>query len=147
MGYASIRGIGFQGSDQWKVLERFVGPPWKPRPMTRLEKQRRIARASMSSPPVPVIKSLDSTAVHNRWLRRRYQELLGRTPLLTFSGPVSGNALSGVYSVSLSPSAINNSHRYSVQRRGQAGSGDLAWMEYAEASSKINSVQKDNKSI
>ncbi|KAG5647568.1 hypothetical protein DXG03_008921 [Asterophora parasitica] len=97
---AGIRGMGFQGHGVFDDAEARAGPPEVSKPLTRREGLRDAANVDVDV--APPLKSQHPS----RWLRRRYQSLLRRIPVLTYSSHSDkcGETL-GKYSVSLSPNA------------------------------------------
>jgi hypothetical protein len=118
---AGIRGFGLQGYGVFEEIENLIGSPWMPKAPTRKGQETREKVSNDSIPRHP-----------SRWLRRRYQELLGRLPILAYSGRTQdGRSISG-YSVSLSPRAIAPSQRYTANRLAEVDSVDLAWLTQAD---------------
>ena len=109
------RDHGLQFANVFRDLQQLVGHPWKSPNLTRRELHNiGISRAS----PVPRTVGHHSS----RWLRRRFQQLLGRTPILKY--PRSGGTN---VTVTLSPSAINHSLRSPIDRIPEATSADIQW--------------------
>jgi hypothetical protein len=108
-----IRGFGFQGTNILDEIEDIAGSPYKP----------------TSLPPSSNHSSSPSRFVTNRFIRRRYQELLGRTPILTHSHrKVDDDIQSMGYTVSLAPSAISSELWCHSSRIATADDTDLKWI-------------------
>ncbi|KAK2461621.1 hypothetical protein APHAL10511_006084 [Amanita phalloides] len=107
---------GSQWADVFQSLQQLVGPPLKARNLTRKELQR---QGSLRTTPIPLIRHHNS-----RWLRRRFQQLLGRIPILISPRP---NSEHGQMAVALSPSAIGPSLRFSPDRVPDATPADIEW--------------------
>jgi len=116
-----LRGVGMQGSGVLEDVEAIVGLPWTPMAPTR--RGRRAAEGQRIHLPVPAPRQQ-----RGRWLRRRYQELLGRLPILTYSH-VKGHT--GIFDVSLHPNSLAPSKRYGSKRLAEVDAVDLAWIERA----------------
>ncbi|KAJ7492796.1 hypothetical protein FB451DRAFT_1022499 [Mycena latifolia] len=99
---AGIRSLPMQGLHVFEDVENLARPP-QVRPRTSND---------LVQPDLPVAPS--------RWLRRRYRELLNRTPILTYKAPPGKNPS---YLVSLSPSTDTQSNA------AQADNSDLEWMD------------------
>ncbi|KAF5374858.1 hypothetical protein D9758_000466 [Tetrapyrgos nigripes] len=111
-----IRSVGLQ-DDVFKGIEEIVGPLETPRPITRRE--RRLAS--------------DRTHRHpSRWLRRRYQELLGRLPTLVYSHDPNRPEKQGNYAVYLSTNALHPDLYNSAIRRPLLDDCNLAWVKQAD---------------
>ncbi|KAG6911571.1 hypothetical protein DXG01_011873 [Tephrocybe rancida] len=118
-----VRAMGMQGSGIFEDVRAVAGPLTVPPPLTRKE------RLKMND-------ALDVSVQHrhpSRWLRRRYQGLLGRLPVLTYSRPSNQNKQSsGKYSVSLSPNAMAHSLRFDPFRYPEVEPvADLEWLKLA----------------
>ncbi|KAJ7706370.1 hypothetical protein B0H17DRAFT_919441 [Mycena rosella] len=99
-----IRSLPMQGLHVFEDVEKLASPP--------LPLAKRRTRN-------PRVKAPDPDTVPSRWLRRRYQELLSRIPVLTYTAPPAKTP--SYYSVSLSPSTqLNIPH---------ADTADLEWMD------------------
>ncbi|KAF9447795.1 hypothetical protein P691DRAFT_793167 [Macrolepiota fuliginosa MF-IS2] len=116
---AGARGGAGQGLSLLKDIETLVGPPWKPPPLTRRERQALGDDATLET-------SLSSSQRHpSRWLRRRFQSLLGRIPILTFTpGQKSGT---GRYSVERSPKFLGDLYTTGGRLLPVASATQLAW--------------------
>jgi len=85
--------------------------------------------------PHPVSRVADRQVLPNRFLRRRYRELLGRIPILTYSyvpgQPVIGtkDRPTGEYKVSLAPNALSPHIQHETARSKVLDDVDLAWFE------------------
>ena len=77
----------------------------------------------------------DSQVLPNRFLRRRYRELLGRIPILTYSyvpgqpGMGTKDCPAGKYEVSLAPNALSPHIKHETARSKVLDDVDLAWFE------------------
>lgn len=114
-----VRGGVGQGLNLRKDVEALVGPLWKPPQLTRRERQVTGADASSES---------SSPGRHpSRWLRRRYQSLLARIPVLTFTpGNKPGN---GRYSVECSPKFLGDIYNTGGRLLPVASAAQLSWHE------------------
>lgn len=100
---SNIRKIGFDGTT---VLEELVQLTTKPKNQSRQG-----------------VEGL----LPNRWLRRRYQELLGKLPILKFT-PTRGDAKAGKpggFAVSLAPNALKT--RVQGRQLPNATDDDVVW--------------------
>ena len=104
-----------QFSNVFRDLQQLVGHPWKSRNLTRRELHN--LGISHATPVPPTVQHHSS-----RWLRRRFQQLLGHTPILNY--PHSGGTN---LTVTLSPSAINPCLRLPTDRIPEATSADIQW--------------------
>lgn len=120
---AGIRGFGMQGFGVFEEIETLVGPPWIPKAPTRRERELGKKATYDSTSHIPRHPS--------RWLRRRYQELLGRMPVLTYTR--TQNVRTEGYSVSLSHRAIAPWQRYTANRLAEIDIVNLAWLEQADS--------------
>lgn len=124
---AGIRGFGMQNRGVFEDMLSIAGSLHTSATLTR--KERRNANNALherdsSHPP----------RHPSRWLRRRYQELLGRLPVLTYSR--NGTNSPGKYAVSLSPNAIAPSLYMSVTYLSELKSvDDQEWLALARGSS------------
>lgn len=119
---ASVRGFGFQGIDVLEEIKTIAGLPYK------------------TPSDFPPNRSQPTTprAITNRFIRRRYQELLGRTPILTYAYRNIDNQVKPVgYSVSLAPAAISSELRYQAFRISTADETDLQWIAAAKPAEKV----------
>jgi len=99
-----VRGLGLQAQGIHEDLEALVGPPEMPTNLTRKESRGAIKVSTEKPPRHP-----------SRWLRRRYQELLGRIPILSLVRHPNDSS-QGKYSVSLSQNALAPFLRTSSRR-------------------------------
>jgi hypothetical protein len=128
---AGVRGIGMQGADVFQHVENLAGPSFIAKAPTRREKRIMLDNPSNPSPSLPPTETLPS-----RWIRRRYRQLWGRLPILTYFPANQGNGGSGKYEVSLSQSAITPSrNRESLV---EADAADMTWLKQ-DGSVKANS--------
>lgn len=124
---AGIRSVGLQGHNVFKEIEDVVGPIDTRRPVTRRERKTLLESGELVS---------DSTSRHpSRWLRRRYQLLLGRIPSLVYSSDPK-RPERGSYSVQLSVHALHPDVRPQAHRRAVLDDSHLAWFQQAEALDK-----------
>lgn len=119
---AGIRGVGFQGTGVFEDVERIAGPARPPPPLTRREMQA----GKVSGEVQPRHPS--------KWLRRRYQHLLWRLPVLTYEPPADEKGRKrGKYVVSLSPSAAGHSFHPSPTRMPEISRPeDEAWLRLSD---------------
>lgn len=119
-----IRSVGFQGQGVYEDVERLVGPSSTTLPLPR--KGRHVDGDG------DLLNRAAGPGRHkSRWVRRRYQSLLSRLPLLVYT------RFSGTYSVELSPfSSLPHS---GPQRYPDANSVDLAWhgLEFLAQTKKL----------
>ncbi|SJL05583.1 uncharacterized protein ARMOST_08940 [Armillaria ostoyae] len=134
---AGIRGFGFQEQGLLEDIHSIVGREKEGiRPVTRRELQamEKIGQA----PSTPAARH------PSRWLRRRYQQLLGKLPEVTYT--YQSGAKDGRYAVSLSDQSLAVSvvpiHQY-----GEVDSAALAWYNKAtlEDSQKPDTGKKRKK--
>jgi len=122
-----IRGVGLQGAGLLEELRMLAGEVSK-RPIT----PRRIDSVYRSKSP-----SINTNrgSLPNRYLRRRYRELLGRIPILTYPN-VPGNLTkatasnrhpTGTYEVSLAANALSWRVQHEVAHSSEVDAVDLAW--------------------
>ncbi|KAI9445353.1 hypothetical protein H4582DRAFT_912177 [Lactarius indigo] len=122
-------GVGLQGAGLLEELKMLAGAV-----STRPTAPRRIDSAYRSeSPSVAVAPGRGLSP--NRYLRRRYRELLGRIPILTHSH-VSGNSttttasngrLTGKYEVSLAANALSMRVQHEAAHSSEIDAVDQAW--------------------
>ncbi|KAI0778406.1 hypothetical protein BD413DRAFT_107783 [Trametes elegans] len=128
---AGARSIGLQNTGVFEEVEALASPP------SRLRHSAPVA--SRNSAATPAVPSFDSH-LPTRFLRRRYQQLLARIPVLVFKPPREGPAgpQSGKFQVRLSPNAAKRQapvHRTTAE-------ADIAWIQYAEDVDKRKSKAK-----
>ncbi len=120
---AGIRGVGLQGAGLLEELKTLAGVPKRPTDPRRID-------------PVYRSESPSTTArgsSPNRYLRRRYRELLGRIPILTLSRtpgnlPTASNGHpTGKYEVSLVANALSPHVRHEAVHSSELDAADLAW--------------------
>ncbi|KAI0361384.1 hypothetical protein OH77DRAFT_1443782 [Trametes cingulata] len=118
-----IRPVGLQGSGVFEEIEALASPPSKLR--QPMEGSSADGSTEQSRP------SFESHLPH-RFLRRRYQELLSRIPVLVYKAPrvTAEGARSSKFGVSLSPKA----GKRSVMANRVAGEADLAWIHRGQES-------------
>ncbi|KAI9513075.1 hypothetical protein F5148DRAFT_972501, partial [Russula earlei] len=132
---AGIRGVGMQAAGLLEELESLAGPvserPPAPRRMDSVYLPHTVSRAAD-----------DQRALPNRFLRRRYRELLGRIPILTYSPVVPGKPVigsstdypTGKYEVSLAANALSLHTRHDTRHSRELDVVDLAWFELGNGS-------------
>lgn len=127
-----IRGVGLQGTGLLERAQELAGPAWKP-----LQTPHRTSRERESQ----YLKESDEGAFQSnlptRWLRKRYQGLLGKVPILTYTdknqgGNNKGCSPAGRYEVTLAPSAISSHIRYGANRLPPVDDSSLAWITRAQ---------------
>lgn len=119
-----VRPIGMQGSGVVEEVEAHATSPWKvaSSPHTSESGVTPVRRTPRFESRLP-----------QRFVRRRFQELLGRLPLLTYqpsekTSPTSVKS-AAQYQVSLSPNAVKHTLRFAPTRLPEANPVDLAWLE------------------
>lgn len=122
---AGIRGFGMQGWGVFESISSIAGPLHMPNALTRKARQNANAVLEVPQP------TTSRPARHpSRWLRRRYQELLGRLPVLMYSR--SGTTSKGSYSVSLPRNALAPSLYMTAARSPELKSvDDREWLVLA----------------
>ena len=114
--HVGVRGLALQARGIHEDLETLVGPPEMPKNRTRKESRGGIK--------VTTEKPLRHPS---RWLRRRYQELLGRIPVLSLVRHPNDSP-QGKYSVSLAQNALAPSLRTSSRRLVEVSTSDQEWI-------------------
>jgi hypothetical protein len=123
---ARIRGVGMQNAGLLDELKLLAGPASERPPAPR-----RIDPVYPSAPSF----TADRRALPNRFLRRRYRELLGRIPVLTYSyvpGDLeigSNDYPAGKYELSLAPAALSPHVRKTAHCQ-ELDTVDLAWFKH-----------------
>ncbi|KAJ3575977.1 hypothetical protein NP233_g736 [Leucocoprinus birnbaumii] len=113
---AGVRGGGMQGLDLQKDIEAIVGPTWSTPQLTRRERRAQDPAQIQSCEKRPT-----------RWLRRRYQALLRRLPVLTFTPrPKTGI---GHYVVESPPQALGDLYSTRGRLLPVAAADQLAWFD------------------
>ena len=129
---AGVRPVGLQDLGILEEALSMAGPAWAPLRKTRRE--RRTSDGQVAEPsPTPL-----QTHLPRRFIRRRYQQLLSRLPILTHTPSNSEKGSSGrggSYSVTLAPSAVSAAVRWKHHRLPMADETDLAWVEHAKQDS------------
>lgn len=100
---AGTRSLPMQGLHILEDVENLAGPRWT---------EPRTGRSKDPHPGKPHI---------SRWVRRRYQALLNRLPILSYTAASQGKQPK--YSVSLSPNRLDPE-----SNRAEADTSDLQWM-------------------
>lgn len=124
---ARIRGVGMQTAGLLAELISLTGSGSERPPTPR--------RIDPVYAPLSVSRVADGQVLPNRFLRRRYRELLGRIPILTYSC-VPGRSVmdtkdcpAGKYEVSLAPNALSPRIQHEKARSKVLDDVDLAWFE------------------
>lgn len=131
---AGVRGVGLQGGRLLEGAMELAGPAWRA-PYT----PRRALRASELHISVALEKPFHSD-LSIRWLRKRYQNLLGKLPVLTYS-PRNG------YTVALAPSAISSHIRYGANRLPPLDDSTLEWIKLARGKQERKSLGPSENQI
>ncbi|KAM6498457.1 hypothetical protein JOM56_006405 [Amanita muscaria] len=121
-----------QNTNLFNDIEQLVGPSQKPLNLTRRESQNQGVS--------PALMPTHSICHHqSRWLRRRYEQLLGRIPILNYTQRLDPkfNDYRTDITVTLSPRASRPSLRVSEDRISDATSRDILWCN----SRKVNSTE------
>ena len=126
---ARIRGVGLQTAGLLAELMSLTGSGSERPPTPR--------RIDPVYPPHSVSRVADCQVLPNRFLRRRYRELLGRIPILTYSHvpgqPVvdTKDCPAGKYDVSLAPNALSPriQHEAARSKALELDDVDLAWFK------------------
>ena len=124
---ARIRGVGMQTAGLLEELKVLAGPVYERPPAPR--------RADPVYPLQTSSYASDRRALPNRFLRRRYRELLGRIPVLTYSYVPNKSAIGpndhpkGKYEVSLALAALSQHMRCETALSQELDAVDLAWFE------------------
>ncbi|KAJ4002502.1 hypothetical protein F5050DRAFT_29805 [Lentinula boryana] len=127
---AGGRMLGSQDQGLLPGVEDIVGPPTAGTPITRRERLSGIQQSTGNS----------SKQRHpSRWLRRRYQALLGRLPVLILN---QGHKKPS-YGVNLPLSSIALVGRNAAHRRPALDAPNLAWLEHASVQSRKTEYQGD----
>jgi len=129
---AGVRGVGLQGGGILEEAQNLAGPAWKP-----LSTPRRARKGPVSETLDPSDESPFTTSLSTRWLRKRYQDLLGRVPVLTYSfkqrkDDEDNRGSAGQYEVTLAPSAMSSRIRYGANRLPLMDESNLLWIQLAE---------------
>lgn len=125
---ARIRGVGMQTAGLLDEVKSLAGPASEKPPAPRRVDQIYLPHTTHSS-------AADRRSPSNRFLRRRYRDLLGRIPVLTYSyvpgeSVTSSNGYpTGKYEVSLAPAALSQYVRQETAHSQELNAVDLAWFE------------------
>jgi hypothetical protein len=117
-----------QTAGQLDEVKSLAGPVSEKPPAPRRIDQIYLPHSTHSS-------AADRRSLPNRFLRRRYRELLGRIPVLTYSyvpGELvtrSNDYPTGKYEVSLAPAALSRYVRQETAHSQELDAVDLAWFE------------------
>ncbi|OSD03300.1 hypothetical protein PYCCODRAFT_1434717 [Trametes coccinea BRFM310] len=118
-----IRSVGLQDSGVFEEIEALARPPSKDRHSSKND----ASSEASSEKPKPTFESHLST----RFLRRRYQQLLSRIPVLSYTlRTTPTGAQVGKYQVKQSPHAVKRYAPVHVT----ASETDVAWLQLAERS-------------
>jgi hypothetical protein len=124
---ARIRGVGMQTAGLLEELKSLAGSVSETPPTPR--------RMDPVYLPQSVSRVAAQRGLPNRFLRRRYRELLGRIPILTYSyvpsQPVIGtkDCPTGKYEVSLTANALSMRISHETTHSKVLDEVDLAWFE------------------
>jgi hypothetical protein len=119
-----IRGVGMQTAGLLEELKSLAGSVYERPPTPR--------RMDPVYPPHSVSCDADQRVLPSRFLRRRYRELLGRIPILTYSyvpGQGTKKCPTGKYEVSLAANASSLGTPHEVKHSKVLDVVDLAWFE------------------
>jgi hypothetical protein len=122
---ARIRGVGIQTGGLLEELKSLAGSvserPPVPRRLDPVYRSRSVSHDA------------DRLVLPSRFLRRRYRELLGRVPILTYvpGKPVidSEGPPVGQYKVSLAANALSRRVQHETTHSQELDAVDLAWFE------------------
>lgn len=131
---AGVRGVGLQGGGVLEEAQSLAGPAWKPLTTPRRARRGTGSHALPSSKEGPF-----TSALSTRWLRKRYQILLGKVPILTYSSEQKNGDNHGPtsrYEVTLPTSAVSPSTRYGADRLPPIDDGSLSWIQLAAENKK-----------
>jgi len=127
---ARIRGVGLQTAGLLDELKSLAGPAFERPPAPR--------RTDPIYLPQTPPSTADRRSLPTRFLRRRYRELLGRIPVLTYSyvpGDCGESVITpndnptGRYQVSLPRTALSQYVRQEKVHSRELDAVDLAWFE------------------
>ncbi|KAF8846208.1 hypothetical protein BDN67DRAFT_918414 [Paxillus ammoniavirescens] len=113
------RNIGFQDTAVLQELLELAGSPSKSPGLTHRQRTQQESEEALDSSPF-------DGKLSARWLRRRYQALLGRLPLLTLRPPKDDRS-KPVYDVLLADSAMTPSRPHTSRLR-VVDTGDMSWI-------------------
>ncbi|CAL1695111.1 unnamed protein product [Somion occarium] len=140
-----IRGTGLEATGLLEEVKAISGDPWKhPTPTLR---GRQSASESPNTPSGELALPTHTT-LPRRFLRRRFQQLLSRLPIVTHkpSMKTQSNAAekkSGRFFVTRSAGALLSDRRNSVSHYPTASAADVAWYELAESEKKSPKGKKN----
>lgn len=128
---ARIRGVGMQTAGRLDEVKSLAGPASEKPPAPR--------RIDQIYLPHTLTSAADRRSLPNRFLRRRYRELLGRIPVLTYTylpgeSLASSNDPTGKYEVSLARNALSPHVRQETVHSQELDAVDLAWFEREKGS-------------
>ncbi|KAF8167727.1 hypothetical protein B0H34DRAFT_27751 [Crassisporium funariophilum] len=132
----SMQQFGFGGQELFADIERLVGELHRPTSYTRRERQK----ASSS------VQENVATRHPSRWLRRRYQSLLTRLPLLVQQSSENSkkSPSPGVFAVQRSNLALPAPYQRTVSYMPEAGTDTVAWLESTTTSHKVRPAKVPN---
>lgn len=125
---ARIRGVGMQTAGLLEELKLLSGPVSQKPPDPR--------RIDTVYVPCTVSRVADRRMLPNRFLRRRYRELLGRIPILSYSYAAGKAAVNsndnptGKYEVSLATNALSWRIQHETAHSPELDAVDLAWFKH-----------------
>ncbi|KAI0322693.1 hypothetical protein OF83DRAFT_1080105 [Amylostereum chailletii] len=128
LGAANIRPVGLQGANVLEELVTLGGSVSSP-PMPR--RHRRMPSMTFAARPESDANVPTLPVAPTRFLRRRYRELIGRVPVLTYSlSDLEKNPLSrGTYGISLVNTAITHKARNTIEESTEANDVDMTWVD------------------
>lgn len=129
---AGVRGVGLQGGSLLDGAMELAGPAWRA-PST--------PRRALQAPDRHISQTQDKpfqSELPARWLRKRYQNLLGKLPVLTYS-------LKSRYTVALAPSAVSSHLRYGANRLPPLDNSSLEWIKLADGKQERKSIGSKQK--
>lgn len=141
---AGVRNVGLQGCGLLEQAQMLAGPAWKPLPTPRRARERGTMENRTTE---PTEQNPFNSSLPTRWLRKRYQDLLGRVPILTYTykKPSGDQRGIGRYEITLAPSALSSHIRYGANRLPPVDDSNLSWVQRAER--KSNGESKSDKQI
>ena len=121
-----VRPLGFQDQGLYEEVEAIAG--FKPAVLTGRERK---ALGIPAYHPVPRLSLHPKSRLTERFIRRRFRQLIDKIPILKYSyDDTSGKPPS--YSVHISPHALTKEHRYVTDKMSHATAEDLAWVEHTK---------------
>jgi hypothetical protein len=132
---AGIRPVGLQNGS---ILEEIRALAGQGRRLHRGGSKRQDGLQETAS---PAAATFDPCRLPVRWLRRRYQELLSRIPILTYTYSPDHPNRKGTYSVSIADEAISQKQRFAGKRLPFVDETDMAWIGASQLE-KFNKTRK-----